>query len=366
MSISSTIVNVNATVTEAPTPSTLQQSGAIVSVGGTTQAANTLVFYGSNSTLQAALSSTGNSIEVGNMGTTFFAQPGAQFAIGVYVLELGVQGTVPSGITALGSWISGNPGQIYAYLTPSSWDASGAALNTLAGNYSSNTGMTYFFVTTTSGTLSAYSAANKSIFALVPSPTAASSEFQTAAPFYAWLANNPSAANPAAPMDFRFAFGVTPWPVLNNQATINAILTAGGNLILTGAEGGISNALLRNGTTMDLSQSMFWYSVDWLLINAKQQLAAAIINGSNSNPPLYYNQQGINYLLAILTALGSAGTSFGLLLNATFTATSFATYVAQNPDDYAAGKYNGFNGTTTPQAGFESITFNVDALQFAV
>lgn len=363
--LTSTIVNVQATVTAAPAPSLLQQSGAIVSVGGTTLTANTSQYYGTLAELEAVISNTGNYLEVTAMATTFFAQSSASSSpIGVYVLELGVQSSPANGIAALGAWLTANPGTFYAQLTPATWDTDAAGLNALAADYSSSAGKTYFFVTTTASTISGYATTTKAIVAVVPSPTALSTEFGAAAFFYQWLANNPSTANPAAPMNFRFAYGVTPWELTNNQTTINNILSANGNVILTGAEGGISTATLRNGTTMDGNQMMFWYSVDWILIQSKLQLAAAIINGSNSLPPLYYNQAGINRLLAILNGIGSTGVSDGLLLTADFAAVPFATYTAQYPANYAAGVYNGFSCTATPQLGFNSITFYLDATEF--
>ena len=363
--LTSTIVNVQATVTAAPAPSQYQQSGALVSVGGTTLTANTTQSFGTLAELEAVLSNTGNYLELTAMATTFFAQSSASNSpIGVYVLELGVQSSPANGIAALTSWITANPNTFYAYLTPATWDADGAALNTLAANYSSTAGKTYFFASTTAATISQYAATSKAIIAVVPSPTALSTEFQAAAFFYQWLANNPSSANPAAPMNFRFAYGVTPWVLTNNQTEINNILSAYGNVILTGAEGGISTATLRNGTTMDGNQAMFWYAVDWYLVNGKQQLAAAIINGSNSQPPLYYNQAGINQLLALLNTIGSTGIKSGLFLSAVPAAIPFSTYVAQYPSNYAAGIYNGFSCTATPQNGFTSITFYLDATEF--
>jgi hypothetical protein len=165
-------------------------------------------------------------------------------------------------------------------------------------------------------------------------------------------------------MAFRYLYGVTPWAENGNVATITTILTAFVNIIGTGAEGGISTAILFKGTTMDGAQIMGWYAVDWLQIQSKQGLAAAVINGSNMNPPLYYSQAGINQLLAILTSLGIDGVSFGLLASQSFTAVPFATYTAANPTAYAAGSYGGFSATITTQNGFLTITFNLDATQF--
>ena len=46
-------------------------------------------------------------------------------------------------------------------------------------------------------------------------------------------------------------------------------------------------------------------------------------------------------------------------------AVPFAQYTAANPNDYAAGIYNGLSATMVGQNGFLSITFNLDATQFA-
>jgi len=359
--ITSQIVNVNAIVTASPAPSQLQQSGALVSVGGTTLTSGTYQYCATLAAVEALLSTAGNYVELTHMATTFFAQGSS---VGVYILELGIESSAALGITALGTWITANPNIFYAYLTPATWDTSGTTLNTLAATYSSPTSKTYFFVTTSTSTISDYTATTKAIIATVPSPTAATTEFQAAALFYQWLSNAPSAAAPTPPMAYRYLYGVTPWATTNNATLINGVLSAYGNLILTGAEGGISTATLFKGQTMDGNQAMFWWAVDWVQITAKQLLAAAIINGSNENPPLYYNQNGINQLLAILQNIGTTGIEFGLLLSATFSATPFATYTQQNPTNYAAGTYNGFSATVTPQTGFLTITFNLDALEF--
>ncbi len=434
------IVTVNTTVTAAPTPSTLQRSGAIISLGGSTLTTNTYQYCGNLAQLALIVGTAGNHTELTAMGTTFFAQGNA---VGLYVLELGLETTPGQDIPLLQTFITSQATQLfYSYLCPATWDTAegvssttitnggsgytsaptvtfsapgsgttatgtavvyngaviqiiitnpgsgytapptitiaaptsgttatatattGSALAGIANNYASPSGKTYFFVTTTYSTISQY-AGIKSIQALVPSPTAASTEFQCAVPFYDWLSNNPSAASPAAPMAYRYAYGVTPWAqTVANEANVNTILTAFGNIIWTGAEGGISTACLFKGTTMDGEQAMFWYAVDWFQIQTKQQMAAAIINGSNSNPPLYYNQPGINTLLALAQSILNSSIKFGLMLQGTVTATPFYTYVTENPSDYNAGIYDGFSATVTPQLGFLTITFNLDALEF--
>lgn len=436
--VTSTIVTVNTTVTQAPQPLQLQQSGAAVSAGGTTLAPDTYQFCGSLAAVQEILEpalaldslswtsgvvtattsvplgmTTGETFTVviagaapaGYNGTfkatatgasTFtyalvsnpgvetapgtYTPPGVGFVldaattyfaqgnnVGLYVLELGPQASNAAAITALGAWITANldPQEFYAYLVPASWDASSASsLAALAANYSSANGQTYFFITTTQANLPTY-AGNKAVFAVVPSPTAPASEHQAAAFMYQWLVNQPGAANPLAPMAFRFLFGVTPWAWKGTTAARNAVLTDFGNIVLQGAEGGLSNSCIFKGTLMDGTQASFWYGVDWMRTQVKQAIAAAIINGSNQNPPLLYDQNGINSLQAVAQQIGNSAVAFGCASAVTVSAIPFAQYVAANPNDYAAGVYNGLSATMVGQNGFLTITFNLDATQFA-
>lgn len=436
--ITSTIVNLNVTVTRAPVPSQLQRSGAAVSVGGTNLTPGTYQYIGLQSDLTAIQSGSGNSTELGNMAATHFAQGSA---VGFYVLELGAETGVDQGIGLLQTWISNNPGIFYAYLVPAAWDYSkdevgsvivtnggsgytsaptvtfsaptsgttatgtaviqngkvvavtitnpgsgytaaptvsfsggggtgavatanlASALNILAGLYSSPTSKTYFFVTTSSTNLANYSTL-KSVFAVVPSPLAPSTEFTAAAFFYQWLVNQPGASNKLAPMAYRYLYGVTAWPAQGYNAQITTVLSGYGNLVLTGAEGGISTACIFKGTLMSGDQASWWYGIDWFQIQAKQLIAAAIINGSNSNPPLLYDQPGINTVESVSESAGSSAVTFGCAQSVSISATDFVTYTTQNPGDYAAGIYNGLAATVRGQNGFLTITFNIDAVQF--
>ena len=364
--ITSNIVTVNASVTLAPTPSTLQGSGALISCGGSTLTTNTYQFCGNLAAVEAILSSGGNFVELTAMATDFFAQGQA---VGVYVLEIGASGGVSATqIAALTTWIAANLNTFYGYLTPATWDTtSSAALNTLATTYDSTTAATYFFATITTTNIANYNV--KSLHCTVKSPTAAGTEFQAAYWFYQFLSNavTINTATPASPMAFRFAFGVTPWVLTGNTTAIDTILTNFANIIITGAEGQISNSMGEFGTFMDGNQMMFWWAVDYLVINSHIDLANAVINGSQPGQPnpLVYNQFGINTLKSVLDTLGSTGTSEQIFLTASFTATPFQTYITANESNYAAGIYGGFQGNVTPQLGFEKITFTVAATTIA-
>jgi len=452
------IVTVNVTQQQAPAPSTLQRSGALISQGGTNTAPGTLTLLtqlsdltsilstakaiatltwatstvtitttaphgwnlgdtvgivvagaspsGYNGTFQGTVTGTStvtyplasnpglntvpgtvilaDEAELLAMGTTFFAQ-GA--ATSVYVLELG-EGAPSAGVSALQSWITANPGTVYSYLVPKEWDANSSFLTFLAG-FEATTSKTYFFVTTTTGTYTSYTALMKCVFAFIPSPTAPASEFSCAAPFYVTLNWNPGSANQVTQLSFAYLYGVTPYPVRGNAALLSTLKAANINIVGTGAEGGISTSVLFWGHTMDGNPFNYWYSVDWSQINTDLSLSNAVINGSN-NPlaPLLFDQNGINVLQDTATRTFSSAVTYGLAIgsvNQTQLPTSmfvqnfqaglytnqlvinaepFSVYIAENPNDYAIGRYAGLSAIFTPARGFEQIIVALNVTNF--
>jgi hypothetical protein len=215
-------------------------------------------------------------------------------------------------------------------------------------------------------------------------------EFSCAAPFQVTLDYAPASSNRVTPLNLSYLFGVTPFPTQGNSALLTTINTANVNVIGTGAQGGISNTVLIGGNMMDGNPFNYWYSVDWFQITGQQAVTAVLINGSN-NPqnPVYYDQAGINALQGALVTVANNGISYGLVLNpvqptqfsaaafeaaldaGTFNgytavnADPFASYVAENPNDYATGTYNGLSVDYVPLRGFESITINITVSNFA-
>ena len=218
-----------------------------------------------------------------------------------------------------------------------------------------------------------------------------STEFSAAAMIYSALHYKPGATNKVAPYSFQFLYGVTPFPTRSNSALLQILKNASVNIVGTGAEGGISNAIILWGTTNDGRGFTYWYSADWIQINIDLAVANAVINGSN-NPinPLYYNQPGLNRLQAVAAGVCDNGLKFGLVLwpsaqtqldgpplaaalaagtynqNTVVNAIPFVLYSQENPGDYAIGNYSGFSITYTPQLGFTSITFNIVISSFVV
>ena len=370
------IVTVNVTQLVAPAPSQLQKTGALITQGGTTGSQGTVTLLTQLSDLAAIINpdpmEAAAAAELTAMATTFFAQGNTQ---AVYVLELGGDTTPADGVTALASYIAGTPPNLrfYSYLLPYAWDTETTAHSFVAG-YDSPTSQTYFYVSTTAATYEAWQG-NKSVFAVLPNPSAPATEFSAAAFFYVSLNYAPSSVNLVSPMQFAFLYGVTAYSTLTsaNQTTY---YNGGLNWVGTGAEGGISNKMIVGGQFMDInvdsplggSPFNYWYSIDWLSINVAETLANAVINGSNTpTNPLYYNQAGINTLQTVAQTTVNNGISFGLILSpAIVNAVSFRTYTTQNPGDYAIGRYAGLSCTFTPLRGFDQIVINLTATNFPV
>lgn len=214
-------------------------------------------------------------------------------------------------------------------------------------------------------------------------------EFSHAADFYTTLNYDPSPTNRVTPLAFSYMYGVTAFPSVGNKSLIATLDAEEVNYVGFGSEGGISNRILFNGHVLDGRPFNYWYSVDWVQINAKLSLANATINGSN-NPinPLYYDQIGIDRLQDVLVRTCSSGITFGLILgrtiqteldadvfqanlnsslyagNCVVNAVPFVSYTRANPSHYRQGIYNGLSITFTPLRGFERITVNVNVTDF--
>jgi hypothetical protein len=322
--------------------------------------------------------------ELTAMATTFFAQGASQ---SVYVYELGA-GDPAHGVTELSTLITASPQSFYSYLVPRAW-ADEATFITFVATFEALTAKTYFFVTVTQGNYTSFTPLMKSVVAMIEAPSISATEFSLAAAFWVSLNYDPSSTNKVTPFAFSYLFGETQYPIVGNNSLLATLKAAFINWVGTGAEGGISNTTLFWGTAKDGNDFTYWYSVDWVQINADLDISNAIINGSN-NPqnPLYYNQDGINRLQAVVAQLMSSGITFGLVLGdivqTQLDGTAFAkaldagTYVGKtiinavpfipyskaNPGDYKIGKYSGLSVAYVPQRGFTQIVFNINVSQF--
>ena len=281
------------------------------------------------------------------------------------------------GTTASNLYLQNGPtgtalGTSYTQSTPiATTTGTSTTLADLGNAYSAPGTMRYLLVNSSVTNIAAYGTMSsngiwsgyKAIIAAVPSPSAQPGEFTVAAWAYNMAVNNPGANSKLAPMQYRYLYGVTPWPATGSSADIQTIRNYGGNYVGTGAEGGISANCIRGGTTSSLAQISEWYGLDWEMINIQQAVTAAVINGSNTNPPLEYDQPGINTLDGVAQQIADNGVTFGCANSAVISAIPFYTYNQQQPGDYAIGQYNGLSGQIVGQSGFLSLVFNV-ALSF--
>ena len=322
-------------------------------ITSTTQFTYPLTVAPGTATITSAVVTNYDVAELVNQVAYYFAQGGSN---GIYVLELGA-GDPAQGVTALSAWITANPATVYSYLLPLFWDAEPTFI-TFARLYTSQNAETYFYLPVSSATWATYTGV-KSVVMIAISPNAASTEFPAANVFAIPLNFSPSVINKVPTGAYQFLYGPTPWPV--NSSSIPTMETAFVNYAASGAEGGITNVILKKGVYADGTQLNHWYAVDWLHINVQLQLANAIINGANNRVnPLYYNQAGINTLQSVAQSVVNQAVSYGLFGGSPqVQAIPYLTYTAAFPNDYSNGVYNGLSVTVSTQQGFLTITFAV-------
>lgn len=351
-----TIVSINVSEILAAMPNNLQQTGCLISLGGTTLAAGHVQLITQPADYTALLSLTPDS-ELTMKVNTFFAQGNIQ---SIYILELGTQADSASAISALATYVASPVVRMYAYGVPTAWDGV-ASFVSLTKLYASDTSMTYFFIDTEALPVDGdqYTSPYATTKSVVVAATSLSTESPSTEILWAFLNTAPSETNKLAPFAFRYAHNVTALAVKN--AAKQSLGAAYVNYIGTGAEGGIANTIVFGGVASDGKELMQWYAVDWIQIHAAQALANAVINGSNNaQNPLYFNQSGINTLQAVVQSTMNSATSFGVTNGAPqVTAIPFLAYIAANPNDYAIGLYSGLAVTAVPNRGFKNIVFNL-------
>jgi hypothetical protein len=210
-------------------------------------------------------------------------------------------------------------------------------------------------------------------------------EFSLGASFFLTLNQRPSSTNQVTQLNYTPMFGVTPFQQQGTGAITTTLQNAHVNFVGTGAEGGLSGAIMINGTTMDGNDFLsFWYGTDYIQINLDESLANEVITGSATPVnPLYYNQPGIDRLqnraAATMTNVIQVGLANGVILltsldphvlnanidagqyvgNIVVNAVPFLDYVSENPNDFGNRQYNGITVVTIPNLGFNHLLVNV-------
>jgi hypothetical protein len=327
---------------------------------------------------------------------TFFRQGTGRY---VYILELGFQTTPQQEMLQLENWLNVNPLSFYGYLVPYAWGNSNNITNaiTLFEQFVNPEAMTYFWITLQANTVGLIPNTCKSVVQLIEDPSVYPArisaapgmyaEYTIAGMFYWALQFQATSVTRVAPMCFKYIYGVTPYNQLSAGSIFASFKTNNVNYIRTGAEGGINYTFVYMGVTADgMDYFNWWWTIDWVQINIKLDLANAIINGTN-NPlaPLYYDQPGINQLEAVLAGTMKRGGGFGMIngvvvqtqLNSddlmtaidagtyegqcNVNAVPFLAYSEQNPSDYGVGEYDGLSTLFIPARGFVHVLVSVVA-----
>jgi hypothetical protein len=336
----------------------------------------------------------GTSIELQQMANTYFAQGNE---MGVWVLDLGYQSSFANRVTTLQTWLTNNPLTIYNFLLPREW---GTATNIVAAEnmlkqYQAPEKMEYFWITVQQAAMTLLGPTYKDVLQLIEAPSLTdptqenlndpNGEFTLASMLYNALAYRASNTNRIAPMAFKYLYGVTQYPQKGNGPLLVSFKTANTNYVTTGAEGGIAFTMVYEGVTLDGHDYFnWWYTIDWVQIEVNLNLSNAIINGSN-NPlaPLYYNQDGINFLEVVLFSTMQDAQTFGMVLGkiemsqldgpdltaaiqggsyagkCDVNAVPFLNYTLANPGDYKIGEYDGLSTLFIPARGFIHILVNI-------
>ena len=331
----------------------------------------------------------GSQIDLSAFDETWWGQ--GNLGVGYYVFEAGT--AVPADvIEAVETYIDANPQTIYNWVFLPGMDAAHTEMRAFLLLHNALSALLKFYIPVTASTYAAWEGEDtlRNTFLMIQSPSAnPATELDVASVAQYFTACQPTPTNRLPPAQFTYLDAVTQYQPLT-QALITTFLDNHINFVGTGAEGGITNTILIDGKTLNGTPMNVAYSIDWVQIQSNQAISNAVINGSN-NPlsPLYYNQNGIDRLQAVVVQVGNlaiaSGLALGQVIQVDLDPTVFATnvglnvyrgnfvvncvpfdiYTALNPADYANQLYGGIQVAYTPQYGFETIVFNLNVTQFA-
>lgn len=346
------IVVVNEAVIKASAPSRRQQIVRYFSNGETTLTSGTSQLITQKSDLTAILGST--VVSASAFATSFYSQGTSSY----YVTEVSGE-TGSTTIDKITAWLTANPDVTYI----AALDAKASVESdfvTLAKQYEAATACLYFLPTLTVSEFANVSGI-KSIIGFLPATSAPSTEYGAGGLAYKFAALTPSTTSPIAPFTYQFMTGLTEYATALQTSLINTALAANANFIIPATAAGLTDDILMGGVCADGTSIQMWYGADYAYLHLTQGLTAAVINGvNNATNPLDYDQSGINTLKAAAVLYLKNAVNVGAILGpVTVTAVSFEDYVAANPDDYAAGIYNGLTATVVPKNGFTNITFGL-------
>lgn len=280
-----------------------------------------------------------------------------------YVTELGSSATQAQ----INTFIQNNSGYYYIFVLPSvftqnqngSFAASQTLANQTACSYVMYPWSAYYLSDFTSISPPPGKGAIVCMASAINPANESEQNIFAGAMAYLYASLSPSAVTRVTPFNYSYLPGVLPTYQPNDLTDIQTAGAANVNFSTTAQFAGQGNVILLGGVTNDGNPISFWYGADYAYLNMVQALNLAIVQGANDQTnPLYYNQAGINRLLAAATASLQNAVSVGAIQSPfTINAVDFVDYITANPNAYQNGTYAGLSATVVPTRGFEQITF---------
>ena len=378
------IVLLNVSEQFAATPNRLQQRCAVVSVGGSTETADTPTYIAGPGLIAALLTTGSPADHLKAFDATWWANG---TGTGYYLFEAG--SSTSAAVTALAAYIDANPKFIYSWAFLPGMDAE-STLQAFVALHTALNALIMFHLPVTASTYSTFATLNtlRSTMATVQTPTAAVTELDSA-PYAQYLTNFvPTPTNKLPPSQWTYVQGCTAYAL--NKTLITAYDAANCNFISQAAEGGIAQNMLVKGVMLDGTPANVKYAIDWIQIQMDLYVANATIGGSNQpQNPLEYDQAGVTTLQSRCVQVANLAIASGLALGPVFTyeldaqtfssnsglglyrgqfainAVPLSSYKVLNPMDYSQQIYGGLQIDFTPQYGFIQILVALNASQFS-
>jgi len=351
------IINIIIQQLKVPQPTLFQGIGCIIDLGTTTIPVGTAHFVSPNE--GDTIFAEGTDLTINEVYKKIVLTFKSSSGNGVYVFNAGSpSGTAPnlvytSVISEIDKYLQESSNKPYVLSVPYEFWGLEDFIS-FTENYNNANGITYFLFDTQgtafeSGVWQKYDG-NKSIIGVYKNDS--SLVFCSCAFLGVMISNKTtplSAVNRMTSFDYSRLAGVE--PTNGNSAFIKGLID---NSIMffgyTADEVTLRNAVLADKNTMN-----YWFNIDYVQVALTNSLEVIIYNGANAQPPLFFNQQGINRLKSNITGTINTGQAVGIVNEFKLDAIPFIDYKKLFPAEYAKGAYNGFALTIDGQKYILSV-----------
>lgn len=180
-----------------------------------------------------------------------------------------------------------------------------------------------------------------------------------------FLGYKPTAAQKLTGLSYRELIGITPMDSTSQKTQAQTATMDAANVnypYAASTQGSARGTILFRGLCLNGDGAEQWYGTDFTAINAQAAVNNAIIEGNQpGNTPVGYDPFGVRALKNAAQISCNNDLAVGVATIATVTAQDLATYLAENPNDYAKKTYNGLTLEVTPFESIRTVTINLKA-----